>query len=88
MGLRRATNAVDEAMPTRYPIIRRRRRRPRHRRSLAANVERSIITIIVAAAAAEVTTNHLEDREVDPTVRSRTKVMILEGSMFTWPIVN
>ena len=86
MAPRRVTNAVDEEMPTRYPITRPRRRRPRHRRSLAANVERSIITIIVAAA--EVTTNHLEDREVDPTVRSRTKVMILEGSMFTWPIVN
>jgi hypothetical protein len=68
---RRVENGVDEKRPIPYPTIpRRRRRRPRDRPCLAANVERSIIIIVAAAEAA--ITNHpvLDDREVDPIVRS------------------
>ena len=71
----RVGNGVDEKRPILYPTTpHRHRQRRRDRPCLAANVERSIIIIIVATAAAGAAiTNHpvLDDREVDPIVRSR-----------------
>ena len=84
---RRVGNGVDEERPIPYPTTpRRRRRRPRDRPCLAANVERSIIIIVATAAAGAAITNHpvLDDREVDPIVRSRCSTHVVNVHLLKW----